>query len=139
MNKKILVFTFIILLSMSNIYSNNSEIEIYNETIMPKSSKIGYLQFANREPLLKQTNQIFKENYSPAWIEKNVLKEFHYGFSKKYSKKLASLLPIKEAIYFSLITYQKNNISLSLELSSGEIIDIIYDKGFNQIIALTFR
>jgi len=139
MNKKILVFTFIILLSMSNMYSNNSEIEIYNETIMPKSSKIGYLQFANREPLLKHTNQIFKEDYSPAWIEKNVLKEFRYGFSKKYSKKLASLLPIKEAIYFSLITYQKNNISLSLELSSGEIIDIIYDKGFNQIIALTFR
>jgi len=61
MNKKILVFTFIILLSMSNMYSNNSEIEIYNETIMPKSSKIGYLQFANREPLLKHTNQILKK------------------------------------------------------------------------------
>jgi len=139
MNKKILVFTFIILLSINNMYSNTSEIEIYNETIMPKSSKIGYLQFANQESLLKYTNQIFKEDYSPEWIEKNVQKEFRYGFSKQYSKKLASLLPIKETIYFSFITYQENNISLSIELISGEVIDIIYDKALNQIIALNFR
>ncbi len=139
MNKKILVFTFIILLSISNIYSNNAQIEIYNQTIMPKSTKIGYLQFANQDPLLIHTNQIFKEEYSPDWIENNVQKEFRYGFSKKYSKKLALLLPIKETIYFSLITYQENNISLSLELSSKEIIDIIYDKSLNQIISLNFR
>lgn len=139
MNKKILIFTFIILLSINNMYSDDSVIEIYNQTIMPKSAKIGYIQSYNNEPILKHTNQIFRENYNPEWIENNVQKEFRYGFSKQYSKKLSSLLPIEGPIYFSLITYQENNISLSLELNSGEIIDIIFNKSLNQIVSLNFR
>lgn len=138
MNKKIYIFTLILLFSVTCIFSTDQKLNIYNDTILPTSSKIGEVENGKINSLENFTKEIFQQEYSVSWIENNVLDEYKYGFSKENSQILATLLPIKGPIYSTKVSTKANNRALTLLVNHDVIISVIYEKKIDKIISIKF-
>lgn len=136
MNKKLFLFTLIIILSINFCFADDAKISIYERTILPKSSKIGDIESGIPYSLEKYIIEMFQLSYSTNWIEKYVNEEFQYSFTKENSKQLASLLPIEGSIYVSSTYYQPNNKTVNVLLNNNIVVKLILDKQFNKIIAM---
>lgn len=136
MNKKLFLFTLILLFSINICVGDEQKISIYTIPISPKSSKIGFIENGSPYSLEKYIIEMFQSSYSTDWIEKYVNEEFQYSFTKENSKQLASLLPIQGSIYVSQTYYQPNNITINVLINNDIVVKLILDKQFNKIISM---
>jgi len=139
MNKKILLSTLIIIFCVNFIYAQEQKIKIYDVNILPVSSKIGMIQSGEIDSLENYSKKMFTQDYSLDWIERFVIDEYKYGFTKENSKVLASLLPVKGPIYTSKASIKANNRAITLLVNEDIIINLIFDEQLNKIISLSIN
>ena len=136
MNRKIYIFTLILLISCASLFARDNKFSIYNRTILPTSSKIGKIESGKLYSSENYFKQMFKDEYSLNWVEKYIKDEYKYSFTKENSKILAELLPVKGSIYTSKITIKPNNRTINLLIEDKTIIKIILEKQSDKIIAM---
>lgn len=136
MNRKIYIFTLILLISCASLFARDNKFSIYNRTILPTSSKIGKIESGKLYSSENYFKQMFKDEYSLNWVERYIKDEYKYSFTKENSKILAELLPVKGSIYTSKITIKPNNRTINLLIEDKTIIKIILEKQSDKIIAM---
>ncbi len=136
MNRKIYIFTLILLISCASLFARDNKFSIYNRTILPTSSKIGKIESGKLYSSENYFKQMFKDEYSLNWVERYVKDEYKYSFTKENSKILAELLPVKGSIYTSKITLKPNNRTINLLIEDKTIVKIILEKQSDKIIAM---
>jgi hypothetical protein len=138
MNKKILLFTLILFANIQSFFANDTSLIIYNNTILPISNKIGMINSINSTESEKYFKEMFEEDFNVEWIDKYIMDDYKYSFTKENSKFLAQLLPIEGSIYVGKMNYKPNNRTISVLIENNLIVQIIIDKSIDKIIAMKF-
>jgi hypothetical protein len=138
MNKKIFLFTLILFISIQSFFANDGSLEIYNNTILPRSNKIGLINSFNFGTSERYFKEMFEEEYDVNWVDKYIMDDYKYSFTKENSKLLAQLLPVDGAIYFGNMNYKPNNRTISVLIKNELIVQIIIDKSIDKIISMQF-
>ncbi len=138
MNKKIFLFTLILLTCVQSIFSKETSLEIYNSIILPRSNKIGLINSFNYRTGETYFKQMFEEEYNVEWVDRYIMDEYKYSFTKENSKFLAKLLPVEGSIYVGYMNYKPNNRTISVLIDNELIVQIILDNRVDKIISMQF-
>ncbi|MDC7238451.1 MAG: hypothetical protein PQJ45_11845 [Sphaerochaetaceae bacterium] len=138
MNKKILLFTLILFTNIPAFFANDTSLVIYNNTILPISNKIGMINSINSTESERYFKEMFEEDFNLEWIDKYIMDDYKYSFTKENSKFLAQLLPIKGSIYVGKMNYKPSNRTISVLIENNLIVQIIIDKNIDKIISMKF-
>lgn len=107
-------------------------------TIEAHDNELGLIQSTGLNDLMKKMSESLNEEYNQEWIEKYVSESQRYGFSRSYSKTLASLLPLNSKYYFIEPKEGDVECELTIREENNSTITFIYDSSTKSLIAMSF-
>lgn len=138
MKKLNLLALLIINITLISIYSSPYTFSYDGSVaIEAQDNELGLIQSNNLSDLMKNMSESLKEEYKPEWIEKYVSESQRYGFSKSYSKTLASILPLTSNYYFIEPKVGDGECELTIREEDNSSLTFVYDSKSKSLIAIS--